>query len=342
MDKSTLKFASRLIFNKLTGSYSPFLVQFSITNRCNLRCNYCYRSYYDRPHEDLSLKDVKEIIDALANAGTFRINLVGGEPLLRNDIGEIVSYIKSKGIECAMTTNGLLVPAKIDTVKMLSSVCFSLDGKKEGNDLNRAKGSYDAVIRALELCKSERITSQISAVLTRHTVRDVDFLVEIAKQYKSLVGFSTLIRQIDQDTNTLGASNEQMKEALRRIIELKKAGSPILFSKQAYEYALNWPDYQTDLMHRAVDGFKPIKCYAGRFFIIIDYNGDVYPCPQLVGIFRPKNILKDGLDEAIKNSANHRCLACSVPCSNEFSMFFALRPSVLIDQFKRVVKRPCH
>lgn len=340
MNKSTVGFGFRLLFDKLTNNYSPFLVQFSITNRCNLKCNYCYATYYKRPFEDMPLESVKSIIDDLAKAGTFRINLVGGEPLLRNDISEIILYIRSKGIECAMTTNGFLVPMKIDVIKGLNSVCFSIDGREQGNDLNRAKGSYEAVIRGLDACKSAGIPVQISAVITRHTAGDVDFIIELAERYKCLAGFTTIIKQRghDSETDSLIASPDETKRALKRIIELKEMGKPVLFSKDAYEYALNWPDYSFDVMSVCPEGFKPIECYAGRFFIIIDYNGDLYPCPQLVGVFKAGNILRDGFESAFKTAAKHGCIACSVPCSNEFSMFFGLNPSVMIDQLKRTAK----
>jgi len=284
---------------------------------------------------------VKSVIDNLANAGTFRINLVGGEPLLRDDIEEIINYIRAKGIDCAMTTNGILVPKRINVLKGLNSLCFSIDGRKQGNDLNRAKGSYDAVIRGLEVCKSAGIPVQISSVITKHTVNDIDFVVSLAEQYDCLAGFTTLIKQRGQnnDTNSIYPDAHETKKALQRIIELKSMGKPILFSKAAYEYSINWPDYSIDVMSSCLEGFKPIHCYAGRFFIIVDYNGDLYPCPQLVGIFKAGNILKDGFESAFEKASKHNCIACSVPCSNEFSMFFGLIPSVLWDQFCRAIKR---
>lgn len=333
------KFGIRVLKGRIFDRPYPFLVQFSVTNRCNLKCNYCYATYYKRPVEDMPIEDVKKVIDDLAKAGTFRINLVGGEPLLRNDISEIIGYIRSKGIECAMTTNGLLVPSKIEATKGLNSVCFSIDGRQQGNDLNRGTGSYEAVIRGLEACKDAGIPVQLSAVITRHTVGDVDFIVELAERYDCLAGFTTLIRQRGQENETIIASPEDTKKALMRIIELKTMGKPVLFSKKAYEYALHWPDYSLDIMSTCPDGFRPIKCYAGRYFIIIDYNTDLYPCPQLVGTFKAGNILKDGFDKAFKIAANHGCKACSVPCTNEFSMFFGLDPSVLWDQLCNAGKR---
>ena len=55
-----------------------------------------------------------ELIDDLGKMGTRSITLGGGEPLLRNDIEEVVERVKANGIECGFNTNGLLIGKKIN------------------------------------------------------------------------------------------------------------------------------------------------------------------------------------------------------------------------------------
>jgi molybdenum cofactor biosynthesis enzyme MoaA len=62
----------------------------------------------------MPLDQIKALIDELHDTGMFRLNLVGGEPLLRRDIGRIIEYTREKGIDCAMTTNGSLVLEKLE------------------------------------------------------------------------------------------------------------------------------------------------------------------------------------------------------------------------------------
>lgn len=336
MKSNIFKFGCRLLWGRLTGKAYPFLVQFSVTNRCNARCSYCYAKYYERKSDELSTEAIFEIIDKLAKSGTCRISLVGGEPLVRKDIGVIVEYTRQKGINCAMTINGILAPKKIGILKKLDTVCFSIDGERKGNDLNRGVGAFDKTIAGLDACKLAGVHVQLSAVLTKHTVHDVDFMVDLAEKYDCRVGFTTLISQRREGRkNEIGlfSTNEDVRDALKRIIELKKKGKPVLFSTESYKYALGWPDYTRDIIIGEDPDFKFIHCYAGKYFCIIDYNGDLYPCPQLVGIFNPGNILRDGLHRAFKKASHHNCRACSMPCSNEFSMFFGLKPQVLLEQF---------
>jgi MoaA/NifB/PqqE/SkfB family radical SAM enzyme len=216
-------------------------------------------------------------------------------------------------------------------------VCFSIDGKRENNDCNRGAGTFDKAIAGLELCRSAGIPVQLSAVLTRQTVHDIDFMVGLAEEYSCLVGFATLINQrrsSKKDRHELYPSNDEVRRALLHISKLKKHGKPILFSARSYEYASSWTDYSRDIFLGETPEFSTIRCYAGECFCLIDYNGDVYPCPQLVGIWKPGNVTRDGLQAALEKAANHNCKACCVPCSNDFSLFFGLNIGVLLDHFK--------
>jgi len=331
-----MRFVVKMVLGKILGQNHPFLVQLSVTNRCNCRCRYCYADYYNRPTEDLPLGEIKSLLDTLKKRGAFRINLVGGEPMLRSDISEIIRHVKRRQMHCAMTTNGYHVAERIGELAGINLICFSIDGRPENNDENRGKGAYKRSLAGLEACQDAGIPVQISSVLTRQTVHDVDYLVALAEKYTCKVGFATMIGKKEKCAkNTLfHPSESETRKALSRIIELKKQKKPILFSRKIYEYAHQWPDYNKGLIFKEDTLPEIIKCYAGKKFCIIDYNGDVYPCPQLVGHYNPMNAIHDGLDKALKKASRHECMACPVPCSNEFSAFFGFVPEVLIDSFR--------
>lgn len=85
--KTSENYIKYLFFNKRT----PLSVHFSLTNRCPLKCSYC--GFFKRYREELNTQEVIRIIDQLAEAGNTRLHITGGEPMLRNDIGEIINYI---------------------------------------------------------------------------------------------------------------------------------------------------------------------------------------------------------------------------------------------------------
>lgn len=335
-DQNLLKFGFRLLWGRLTGKSYPFLVQLNITNRCNSRCAYCWGKFFERPSPDPSLDTLKQTIDQLGAAGTFRLNLLGGEPFLREDLGEIVNHAHRYGIRCAITTNGILVPQRLEILKKLDQVCISLDGRQENNDLNRGKGMFQKAYAALEFCKSHGIPIQISSVLSKHTFDDVDFMVEVAEHFGCRVGFTTLASQLREgctEDSGLYPTTTQTRQAVKRIYDLKCQGRPILFSKKTYKIVLAWKDFTKDIVMGDYQGKLPVECMAGKYFCIVDTSGDLYPCPQTFGKVKALNVLKDGVQKALEQAGKHGCKACSAPCTNDFNLFFNLNLQVLLENF---------
>ena len=340
---STVSLGWNVLKNKALGRHSPFIVQLTLLNRCNYQCSYCYAEYYDRPGKDLPLAQIKQILDELEKAGTFRVNLVGGEPMIRPDIEEIVDYGNQKGFCMVMTTNGYFVRKKMNVVKKLYSVCISLDGDEAANDANRGKGTFQKTMDGIEACRENGIGVNFSTVLTRHSVDQVDFMVGMAKKYGGWVDFTTLISQ-DREGNQgdpgLKPPREKLNAALTRILDLKKAGENIGFSVEAYRHDLQWPDYGIDIFEGKNPDFNDVYCLAGRDYIFIDYNGDIYPCPQQVGLMKHGNIFKDGFAQAYATVVGHTCRACPQTCTTDLSLFFGLRPGALISKYRQSRRPP--
>ncbi len=136
----------KIVQANITKQWLPLIVSLTVTNRCNLRCIYCYGSYYNRNIQDYPTNIWLNLVDDLASLGTKLIHLEGGEPLLRNDIGDLIDYIKNAGMICRMNSNGLLVPKNINKLKGLDSLCISLDGDPEANNENRGQGTYEKIL----------------------------------------------------------------------------------------------------------------------------------------------------------------------------------------------------
>src|SRR3954463_11540359 len=85
------------------GRKYPLMVTLSVTDRCNFRCEYCKLPEMDR--DEMSTADWLRAIDELADAGMARVTLMGGEPLVRKDLGVLIDRLKERGINIAMNTN---------------------------------------------------------------------------------------------------------------------------------------------------------------------------------------------------------------------------------------------
>src|SRR4030067_603460 len=90
-------------------------LRISITQRCNNRCAYCHREgevqRANRSAELISVEEILRIAKVAVNLGIARIKLTGGEPLMRQDLPEIISGIAAApGLrDLSLTTNGLLL-----------------------------------------------------------------------------------------------------------------------------------------------------------------------------------------------------------------------------------------
>src|SRR6266496_4579800 len=89
-------------------------LRLSVTDRCNLRCQYCMpeEEYVWLPREDiLSFEEMAHLVDVFADLGVDKVRLTGGEPLLRKDLPRLVRMIAAEPRirDLAITTNGILL-----------------------------------------------------------------------------------------------------------------------------------------------------------------------------------------------------------------------------------------
>ncbi|HEX7212928.1 MAG TPA: radical SAM protein, partial [Methylomirabilota bacterium] len=89
-------------------------LRLSVTDRCNLRCQYCMpeEEYVWLPRDDmLSFEEMGQLVDVFAELGVDKVRLTGGEPLLRRDLDRLVRLLAGNPRlrDLAMTTNGVLL-----------------------------------------------------------------------------------------------------------------------------------------------------------------------------------------------------------------------------------------
>ena len=106
----------------------------SVTDRCNLRCQYCMpeEEYVWLPRaEILHFEEVSRLVDVFIELGVDKVRLTGGEPLLRRDVPRLIRLLAAKPHlrDLAITTNGVLLAEQVDALKAagLHRVTVSLD-----------------------------------------------------------------------------------------------------------------------------------------------------------------------------------------------------------------------
>ena len=102
---------------QLGGRRYPLGATFELTERCNLRCLHCYiqqpAGSPEAASRELTLPQVRTVLDKMADAGCMFLVLTGGEPLLRPDFPEIWRHAKGKGMLTTLFTNGTLLTPQI-------------------------------------------------------------------------------------------------------------------------------------------------------------------------------------------------------------------------------------
>lgn len=325
--KKYASYIKQIVKGRLTHRRIPILVTLCITNKCNLRCIYCYKENIKADNQEFTTKQMISLIDELAQAGTKYISLNGGEALLKDGIDLIVERIKHRNMLCHLSTNGLLIKDNIPMLKMVDSLAISIDGAKISNDANRGQGSFERIIQAIELLKRNRIRFHTHTVLTRNNTQAVEEIMSLAQRYKCRAQFSTLRVEGPLDKENC-LRDAELRQVIQKIINYKKRGFPVFFSQDSYENALAWPfSYLTQaIFTSAPRGYMPIRCYIKRFSCHIEPNGLVYPCIVLVGKMMALNSLEVGFKKAWDYLSSNECIGCYNICCNDLNLIFSLKP----------------
>lgn len=161
---------------------NPLSLCWQVTKKCNYHCPFCLSGEQD-PNE-LPLEKMKEIVDILVDANLVRIDFTGGEPLLRPDFPEILSYAANRGIETLVTSNGSVWDEKIAKVLVETNtlLLISLDGNEETHDKSRGAGAYQRAIRSIKNYKAAGVPIRVNFLVRRDNLDQIDYIYDLVKE----------------------------------------------------------------------------------------------------------------------------------------------------------------
>jgi len=296
----------------------PLAVRFQLTNRCTLQCKYC--NIWHKDKKELSTQQIIRILEELYKLGTKRISFSGGEPLLRNDIDEIITFCNKKGIYPEMNSNGTLVRNKLDTVKKLDFLKLSLDGPQEVHNAVRGEGSYQKVIEAADIVFENKVNFGFACTMTRYNINCLDHILEMAKRYNTIVAFQPLkqfYRGVENIKDFMPSQHEFRAAVTNLINQKTKENNNLRNSLAGLKHIYNWPEY------------SKLECWAGRIFCIIDTNGDLYPCDRIDYDIEPPNSISMGVQKAINMFPIVYCDGCGFCGALELNYLMRLRFDII-------------
>jgi len=277
--------------------------------------------------EELELDRILSIISELNEAGTRFISFTGGEPLLREDLGEIINKATSFGIRVYVNSNGKLVPDRIDILKNASLIKISLDGPKLINDRIRGKGNFDEAIKALDLLKKTGVNVEINAVISKVNINHISEIINIAKGLNVGVSFQPATLSVfgEDIKNPISATAEEYRDVIKFLIDQKEGGSQtILNSLTSLKHLHSWP------------ALKKLPCAAGLLSCRIEPDGKLFACgwKPVIDEKNGLDLKKYSLNRAFEMIEAPECNGCWASAVVEFNLLMSFNPNACFNFLK--------
>jgi len=169
----------------------PFACDYWVTHRCNSKCNYCniWRDTSLKTVPDASLEDVKTNLIDLKKLGIKFIDFTGGEPLLNNDLPEILKSARELGFFVQLTNNGSLYPQFAEEIKdSVSQLSFSFDTTDpEEYKIIRGIDNFANVLESISLAKKLQQKICLICTVTNDTIGNLSDIIQFGKENKVVV-----------------------------------------------------------------------------------------------------------------------------------------------------------
>lgn len=304
---------------------APFQIVWNITKACNFKCIHCYENAGKKADDELTTDEIIEGIDKLSKLGVASIAFSGGEPTVHPGIIDLIKHASEDGMYVSMATNGFKT-AKIERAKEfadagLEFVQISLDGlNPETHDKFRGvPNSWNRAVQSIKNFLELGVFVEVSTTVTQENYdeipRMIDFMRELGVEWFMLYNF--IPTGSGSEVRELDLTPKQRNEILKLIYEENGKGDMQILSTapQFADVAVSMendsnlvpthffnPEYTNPAMKELADFVG--GCGAGRFYMNVEPNGDMFPCVFFPhdDILKLGNIKDDDLEDIWVNS----------------------------------------
>jgi len=257
------------------------LVSWNTTNECNLECRHCYRDAGSRVLNELNTKEGKALIDDIAGTGFKVMIFSGGEPLMRDDIYELVAHARKRGLRAVMGSNGTLITQKA-ALRLkecgLLRIGISLDSiDSEKHDKFRGiDGSWQAAVDGMKYCREVDLPFQIHTTVVDGNYDELEKITDFAVSVKAAAHHIFFLVPTGR--------GKYIEEESLRAIQYEKLLYRILKKQKEVNIELKptcAPQFMRIAAQMGINMRYTKGCLAGISYCIIDPEGNVQPCAYL-------------------------------------------------------------
>ncbi|MFX0211534.1 MAG: radical SAM/SPASM domain-containing protein [Candidatus Hodarchaeota archaeon] len=254
---------------------SPIAMTFAVTYRCQCKCVHCSAGkHFRNDAQELNTEEAKKLIYDSQKLGVSIIAFTGGEPLLREDLYELISCIDKRKAIPIMFTNGILLTDE-NVRKLVKAGLFSLfvsiDSPipEEHNRLRGMPGLFETAIKGLQRMKSKGVFVGFSSYATR-SATEKGMYKKLHKLARELGIQNVILFDGVPTGNMLKDTNEMLTEAQREEIHQ--------FSAEIFKQKII-PPLSSQSWQNSVEGnLSGIGCLAANIQYYVSAYGDVTPC----------------------------------------------------------------
>jgi MoaA/NifB/PqqE/SkfB family radical SAM enzyme len=316
------RFIKTLLASRL-GRRGPFFLSHLVTGRCNCQCPTCI--WRDNEADELETSVIERLYRGAGDAGFVANAIWGGEPLLRQDLGQLCYSSRENGMFTTVITNGLLLPDRAQEIgKEVHCIIVSLDyPESKGHDSFRGMpGLFDRAVDGIEILKRMNSPKKIviNCLLHRGNENIMGQMADLARSLGVSLWVCPAKEGISKETGETNkealASRESERQAARELLGLKKKGYSINNSR-AY-------------LQRYLLNMTPYVCRAPFAFVTVTPEGNVTNCFNYDSPYG--NVRTSPLDEIMKNwdrreaaDITKGCWKCNNPDVVDTSYIWELR-----------------
>jgi MoaA/NifB/PqqE/SkfB family radical SAM enzyme len=318
----------------------PGFLDLVVTEDCMLRCKMCKMWEGKNVFPHIPTQIWEDFIDSFARltGGDAQIQFVGGEPLLKPGILDLISHAASKGFRTTMTTNGYLIDQQMAEKIVnsgLQTIVFSLDGAiSETHDFLRGKpGVHERVMRALANFSAighDGLSVRIVTTIMQPNLKELVRIAQWAQENSVIQGisFQAVMQPFATPDNAQWYRQEEssflwpndraeVDAELDKLIAFKQAG-----------YKITNPEGQFGVFKayfRQPEQFvKVTQCNLGYNSLSVNTHGDIYLCFALppLGNIRDKPEMSALWVSAAAREVRQQIKKCNRNCKLMINCFF--------------------